>query len=276
MKCSCLYKEILKEKLYNFSSFNLNCIFEDVLLKKPPFTACGDEISCDAEKTIRNFCKRLAQGEPLQYILGKWEFYGLPFFVGEGVLIPRADTETIVEESLEFLKDKKNPVAADMCAGTGAIGISLAKTRKDCFVHSIELFDKAIEYLYKNVLLNEVSQNVKVIKADVLSEIDLKNIDLLVSNPPYITKEEMKELSCEVKKEPETALFGGDDGLLFYHALAKRGKEILKKGGGIIVEIGWKQSKSVEEIFRTSGFEDVHTVKDLCNNDRAVMGHLPL
>ena len=270
-----LYKEILDKKLYNFSSFNLNCIFGEILGAKPPFSFSDRELSGDEREKIVSMAKRLSEGEPLQYILGSWEFYGCPFYVGEGVLIPRGDTELLVELSLDFLKNRENPRIADLCAGTGCIGIAIAKENKNVSVTSVELYPAALDFLQRNIKLNEAEDRVKVLNADVLKPLCLKNLDMIVSNPPYIREDERDGLDIEVKKEPDTALFAPDRGLLFYKELVKRGKESLKKGGALLVETGYTQREEVTEIFKAAGYEKVEAFNDLAGNHRAVIGIMP-
>ena len=156
---------------------------------------------------------------PLQYIFGNWEFYGRPFKVGVGVLIPRADTETVVEAALEELETRENPKVLDLCAGSGCIGITLAAEVPSSEVTMVEKYDEAIRYAFHNIELNKV--NAKAVKGDVFEAPHLPNdsIDLIVSNPPYIPQQEMKYCSPEVKFEPQTALLAKDEGLEFYKAI---------------------------------------------------------
>ncbi len=215
--------------------------------------------------------KRRISGEPLQYILGEWEFYGLPFRVGDGVLIPRQDTETLVELALEY--SPQNKLCADLCAGSGCVGISLAK-QSGCTVHSYELSEKAFSYLRQNVELNAVSDKVKPIFADVLSEETLNAApmyDIIVSNPPYLTARDMSELQTEVAHEPEMALYGGEDGLDFYRSMMALWTNRLKQGGLFAVEIGITQEDDVMRIFRENGLE-ADCRKDMCGVYRVVFG----
>lgn len=215
--------------------------------------------------------KRLG-GVPLQYILGEWEFFGLPFKVGCGVLIPRPDTEIVAETALKLLKKIKAPLVADICAGSGCIGITLAK-HGDAKVSFLEKSREAIGFLNENLILNGVDGT--VIECDVLECPDFgtpDTLDLIVCNPPYIKSEIIPTLSREVLNEPEMALDGGKDGLVFYREIAKKAVSALKNGGHLVFEIGFDQAKDVEEILRLNGFTDIHTVKDYGGNDRAVYG----
>lgn len=226
-----------------------------------------------------NLIDKRKNKEPLQYILGYWEFMGRKYFVGEGVLIPRDDTEVLVRKSIKFLEvigaNRKKVKILDLCSGTGIVAISLAKEFKNSEVLAVELHKKALKYLEKNIKINKVS-NVKILKRDVLSQNLPENIsndfDLIVSNPPYIKSDEIKNLQEEVKKEPVSALDGGTDGLNFYRAILKNWKFFLKKGGALCVEIGSGQSYDVVELFKKNGFKNIEVIKDLSNLDRIVFG----
>lgn len=214
-----------------------------------PEREISDVISAEIN---RRLLRRLS-GEPLQYILGEWEFYGLPFCVGEGVLIPRADTETLVEVAVRFLKDRggSERKTLDLCAGSGCIGIALAKT-VNADVTCVERSPAAFEYLEKNAARNNVSA--ELILGDVLEAPTVAGeYDLIVSNPPYLTAEDMRSLQKEVRFEPEAALFGGEDGLDFYRAMIPMYSERLKSGGMLAVEIGMGQENAVCGIFRENG-----------------------
>lgn len=220
------------------------------------------EISEDISAEINARLSRRLSGEPLQYILGEWEFYGLPFYVGEGVLIPRGDTETLVEVAMRFLKDRvgSERKTLDLCAGSGCIGIALAKTA-NAEVTCVERSPAAFEYLEKNAARNNVSA--ELILGDVLeAPTAAGEYDLIVSNPPYLTAEDMSRLQREVRFEPEAALFGGEDGLDFYRAMIPMYSERLKSGGMIAVEIGMGQENAVCGIFRENGLTP-RTERDL-------------
>ena len=190
-------------------------------------------------------------------------------------MIPRADTEISVETALSLLKETVEPKIADFCSGTGAIALALANNLPKCEILALELYDKAYGYLCENIAALDKNGFVKPIKADVLGEFDIGDkFDLIISNPPYITCDEMKELSAEVKCEPETALFGGDDGLKFYRGITAKAKNLLKPGGWLVFEAGWKQYPNIAEIMRQNGFEQIASAKDLGNIDRCVYGKL--
>lgn len=223
---------------------------DKTMLISEPERAVSEDISSEINAKL---LRRLS-GEPLQYILGEWEFYGLPFYVGEGVLIPRADTETLVETALRFLKERDARLrrTLDLCAGSGCVGIALAKTAS-ADVTFVEKSPAAFEYLKKNTALNSVSA--KLILGDILEEQTVAGeYDLIVSNPPYLTAEDMSALQKEVRFEPQAALFGGADGLDFYRMMIPMYSQRLKIGGMLAVEIGMGQENAVCGIFRENGF----------------------
>ena len=228
----------------------------------------------DISAEIRAKIGRRLSGEPLQYILGEWEFYGLPFKVGEGVLIPRQDTETLVDVSLDFLKarEQNGRRTLDLCAGSGCIGITLAKIA-GAEVTLVEKSERAFGYLRENIALNGVS--VEAVLGDVLRDDTVRGeYDLIVSNPPYLTESDMQALQKEVGFEPKDALYGGANGLDFYKSILEIYPKKLKSGGMIAVEIGMGQEGAVSGIFRENGIEP-RLEKDMCGIYRVVYGTKP-
>ncbi len=209
---------------------------------------------------------------PLQYIFGEWSFYGRDFYVGPGVLVPRADTETVVEKCLEFLKDKNNAEVLDLCAGSGCIGITIAKEKPDSFVTLTEKFSEAARYAEKNIK-RQNADNVKLLIGDVLAgDGGDKLYDLIVSNPPYVATAEMDIISPETRYEPETALLGGEDGLDFYRAITKNYAACIKNGGMLCFEVGINEAEAVSACLESAGFRDIGIKKDLNGTDRSVYG----
>ncbi len=209
---------------------------------------------------------------PLQYIFGEWDFYGRPYTVGPGVLVPRADTETVIEEALEYLKEIKAPEILDLCAGSGCIGITLAKEKEDSKVLMVEKYMEAFRYTLKNLERN-LATNAKAIMGDIFEKTGADNrYDLIVSNPPYIPENEMKDISPETKYEPETALLARDGGMEFYKAITENYTESLKDGGMLLFEVGINESEKVAEILKNAGYCDIKVKKDLNGIDRAVSG----
>ncbi len=220
----------------------------------------------DSDDVFANAVNRRLQGEPLQYILGEWEFWGLPFRVGRGVLIPQPDTERLVECALEQIRGVEAPKVLDLCSGSGCVAISLAHERPDAEVTAVELYDSAFLYLEENIRLNGVG--VKAVRYDVLTRpVGFEKYDLIVSNPPYISKAEAETLSAEVMAEPHEALFGGDDGLLFYRAINDMWLPLLKPDAAALLEIGWRQAAEVKGIFKD---RLLSVEKDYCGCDRVV------
>jgi len=211
---------------------------------------------------------RRLKGEPLQYILGEWEFYSLPFFVGSGVLIPRPETELLVDLILENLKD--NQTVIDLCSGSGGVAVAVAKN-SGANVYALEKYPNAINYLEKNIALNNAKVN--VIKEDIFNFDPNVKFDIIASNPPYIKSGDLAFLQKEVQFEPMTALDGGEDGLMFYRHIATL-KKHLNKGGKIMVEVGYDIVSEVENLFKAEGLVTT-THKDLNGVQRVIIGTLP-
>jgi release factor glutamine methyltransferase len=217
--------------------------------------------------------QRRIDGFPLQYILGKWEFYGLTFKVGEGVLIPRQDTETLVDYVLTMFKNDDTLKIADLCSGTGCIPIAIEKRLTNAEVHAIELSTIAHSFLVENIALN--SSKVIPHLGDVLEPStaeEFNSLDLITANPPYLTINDMEHLQKEVSFEPKLSLFGGNDGLDYYRNICKVWKSSLKVGGMIVFEIGQNQENDVSKIMLENGFSDIAIIPDLCGVNRVVSG----
>lgn len=268
-------KQSLKKAGVDSPVFDALCLFEQVFsLDRHGLIMHGKDIA-EPQKAQRlsALAERRAQGEPLQYILGKWQFMGTEFSVGSGVLIPREDTQCVVEAAVNALRDKKSLKIIDLCSGTGAIAITLAKML-DCTVTAAELYDEAFCYLEKNIR-HSGCKNVTALKADVLKDFDKitdSSFDLIISNPPYIETEEIKTLQTEVQFEPRTALDGGQDGLVFYKSIIKNWSCKLKSGGMLCFELGEGQFDSVRELMERSGFENIGYERDLGGTKRAIYG----
>ena len=212
-----------------------------------------DEDICSAE--LESALLRRESREPLQYILGKWEFYRQEYFVDENCLIPRSDTEILVERAIELL-----PVGAsfiDLCTGSGCIAVSTLAEREDLCAVMVDKFPKTLDIAIKNAAYNGVSERVVPMLFDVLSEEDRlcgRVFDAILSNPPYIRPEVIEGLSEEVKMEPYAALYGGEDGLLFYDKIVRDYSKFLKDGGFILFEIGYDQAEDIKRISEGNGF----------------------
>lgn len=210
------------------------------------------------------------KGTPLQYIIGRWWFFGLEFLVGEGVLIPRQDTEILVETALSLAEGIKAPRIVDLCSGSGCIAISVAKNLPEAAVTAVEKYDGAYAFLEKNIKGNE-ADNVIPVKADVCDG-PFGEYDIVLSNPPYIPDSDREILSREVLKEPEVALFGGEDGLYFYRVITKKWKTALRNGGKLAFEVGIKEASLVADIMRQEGFTEIGFACDLLGIERVVFG----
>ncbi len=244
---------ILSESDIPDSEFDARCLLEHILdIDTTRFMIMRSDI-VDASKQHEYFDlidKRL-NGTPLQYILGTWEFMGNTFLVGEGVLIPRPETEQLVELAQEYLSEIETPVVIDICSGTGCIAISVAKLFPDATVYAVEKYDEAFGYLMRNIELNNV-KNVIAVKGDLFDKELLCNVspDLILSNPPYIKNDEINTLSKEVLNEPITALNGGEDGYDFYRFLSSYWLgEYLKEGSAMMVECGEEQGDFIANMF---------------------------
>lgn len=268
-------KKILEESKISSFSFDTMCIFElcfglsrqDLILngdKDAPKSSCGKFFELIHER---------ANKRPLQYILGYWEFMGLRFKVGEGVLIPREDTQAVVDECLKRIEGVACPTIIDLCAGSGTISLAVAKERKDATVKSIELSTKAYDYLCQNIKINNI-KNVVPINADIsnaesiMAKLNILGVDSIVSNPPYIKKDDIDLLQDEVKNEPVMALDGGNDGLNFYRIIERKWLPYLKEGGSLCVEFGINQENDVAEIFKS--LHDIKKIKDFNGVYRAM------
>ncbi|MGN0469710.1 MAG: peptide chain release factor N(5)-glutamine methyltransferase [Acutalibacteraceae bacterium] len=218
--------------------------------------------------------KKRADGYPLQYILGKWDFMDSEFYVGEGVLIPRDDTEVVVNACINALKNIARPVVIDLCSGSGAIAVTLAKTYPNSTVYALELSDKAFAYLEKNIGHNNV-KNIITIKDDIFTSYSKFSdgfFDAIISNPPYIRTDVIRTLQTEVQSEPVTALDGGSDGLDFYRVISEKWISKLKTGGTVSLEIGEEQANSVSALLKDNEISDIQVTKDIQNLDRVIFG----
>ena len=216
---------------------------------------------------------------PIKYILGSCEFMGLDFDVEEGVLIPRGDTEILVEEVLNHIDDDEKLDVCDLCSGSGAIGISLAHYRRNINVDEIDYFEKPEKITIKNIKKHKLEDRIRFIKSDLLKVVidEDKKYDIIVSNPPYIKEEEIRTLMDDVKRyEPHSALSGGEDGLIFYRRIVNESKILLKGKGILAFEIGHDQGDEVKTLMEENNFKDVRVIKDLAGHDRVVIGYFTL
>ena len=225
-------------------------------------------------KVVQN-TKKIVGGKPIQYITNNQEFMKMNFYVDENVLIPQPDTEILVYEVLKICKEYSNGVnILDLCTGSGAIAVSLDRIlRKNCVDAKIcasDISKQALKIARKNSENN--TANVKIIESDLLENIEYKKFDIIVSNPPYIRTDEIKNLSKQVKEEPYIALNGGIDGLHFYRKIIKEAKGYIKNNGYLCLEIGYNQMESVLGIFKENKeYKNLKQVKDWSGNDRCII-----
>lgn len=255
------------------AQFDCDCLFENCFGydKAKRITHADDLADENAVCLFNSLIDRRVSGEPLQYILGKWSFMNCEFSVGEGVLIPRPETELLVEKADEYINGRDTKlIVYDLCAGSGAIGLTLARMHPECEFYLLEKYDAALKYLNENLRSIGVN-NAKAIKYDIFDGYNenLLKPDLILSNPPYIASGEIASLQTEVKNEPHTALDGGKDGLDFYRCLFEKWFKHISSDGCMILECGDNQSGSIKEIFNaeSAGFEVFY---DFNNIDRTV------
>ncbi len=227
-----------------------------------------------SEEQVREFevlIKKRAERVPLQYITGEQEFMGLTFHVNSNVLIPRQDTETLVEEALKVIKPGMKVM--DMCTGSGCVLISILKNAHDVEGIGYDISKQAINVAKENAKFNEVPAVFE--RSDLFEDVVENDFDVIVSNPPYIPTDLVATLMPEVSQfEPREALDGKGDGLYFYSKILEQCKNYMKQDGYILFEIGCEQGDAVSTMMRLAGFSEVHVIKDLARNDRVVMGHL--
>lgn len=238
------------------------------------FIRCNDEVDGDISVKLSELCRKRACGEPLQYLIGRWDFMGRSFEVGEGVLIPRPETELLCEKAVQALKNKKNAVVYDLCSGSGCIGITLKKECPDIDVFLVEKSERALFYLMKNASKHLKDTFYTIIRGDVLNVSSFEaypDADLIISNPPYIRSDEVSLLQKEVTFEPQMALDGGEDGLDFYRVIISKWSKKLKADGEFFFEIGEDQGEAVSGMLDKIGF-DSRVIKDYNNLDRIVKG----
>ena len=232
------------------------------------------QLTEEQEKYFLEMIKERLNERPIAYIIGNREFMGLDFFVQEGVLIPRPDTETLVEEIINICNNRTGLNILDIGPGSGAITISLAKYLDKSHVISADISDIALEIASKNAISNNVDERIDFIKSDVFSNVPKEEkFDLIVSNPPYIRKADIDGLDRQVKDfEPYNALEGGEDGLDFYRKITKESKAFLKNKGILAYEVGHDQAQDVSQIMQENGFEGIYTKCDLQGFERVVIG----
>ena len=233
--------------------------------------------SPDLERRVRELVERHLAGEPVAYLIGEWEFYGLPLDISTDVLIPRPDTEVLAQEAINYLQTQGECRVLDLCAGSGCIGLAIASQVPQSRVVLGEYSDAALKICRQNIRRNGLSGRVVPIQVDALEkpERTLGEFQCIVSNPPYIPHDDIAALDASVKDyEPHLALDGGEDGLDFYRSIVEKWKEALIPGGRLYFEVGIGQADEVLRLMRRQGCGDIQIVKDLNGIPRVVFGTL--
>lgn len=268
-----LSREYLEKKGVESAKLNAELIIADILkIKRLDIYLNYERPMIDEEIVkIREWIKRRGDKEPLQYIIGKEEFYGLTFKVNKSVLIPRQDTEVLVEKAVEKLKNRVKPKVLDIGVGSGAISISIAHNITESVVLGVDISDDALCVARENMELNEI-KNLKLIKSNVFENINYHEFDMIISNPPYIPDYEYETLMSEVKEhEPKTALVADDNGYFFYKKIINEGKNYLVSGGAILFEAGYNQAQNIGKLFIEDGnYKDIEIFKDYAGIERVV------
>ena len=263
-----------KEKNFDNPRSEIEWLLQDLLNYKKIDLYLKFEEEIDSEKLfiLKSWIKRRVSREPLQYITGKADFYGRSYFVNNKVLIPRPETEILIDAAIKNLLEKKNPFIIDIGTGSGCIGITLAIEIKKSNVLSIDISKDAL-LIAKNNAENHNIKNIKFLEIDVLKNDINQKADLIISNPPYISKNELSTLMPEVKNhEPKISLTDNKDGFTFYERFVSLFPKILKNDGAAIIEVGREEhSIKVLEIFKKNGMKNIRVIKDLNSDNRAII-----
>lgn len=265
-------QEIMSANEYSDARFEADCLIEYVLGRQRPFYGTDYLVSSEREDKLYSLCEKRKNGYPLQYILGKWQFFDMELSVGEGVLIPRQDTEDVCLRAFDYIKKFNSPNVLDLCSGTGAIALATKKYCPAANVVALEKYDDAYRYLEKNI--KDTGLSVLPIKADVFGfdyVIEPQTFDVIISNPPYIDEKLKGKLQTEVSFEPDTALFAGQNGLWFYKFIAKYYYKAIKDDGYLIFEYGYDQADDVRYIVESNQYAVEKEIVDTRGNPRGII-----
>ena len=263
---------MLKSNNVESPKLKARLLLQYVLDKPRQYIIDYDNKEIDKQQQWQYFVniEKLTKGIPLQHITHRQEFMKMDFFVDENVLIPRSDTEILVEEVIKIAQKYNSPRILDLCTGSGAIAISLKKFVPNADITAVDISEKALEIAQKNA--EKLEAKINFVKSDLFDKLDNKKFDIIVSNPPYIRKDEIKKLSEEVQKEPKIALDGGEDGLDFYRIIAEQAINYLKTGSFLCFEIGYNQKNDVIKIIEDEqNYKNTYCKKDLYGNDRIII-----
>lgn len=234
-----------------------------------------EELNKADEEKYFNAIKKLRKGIPLEHITHQKEFMKLNFFINENVLIPRQDTEILVEEVIKISKQTNAKKILDLCTGSGAIAVSVAKYLPDCEVTAVDVSNDALKVAKRNAINNQVENQITFVSSDMFTNLNEEKFDIIVSNPPYIRTKVIETLETKVQNEPYIALDGGEDGLYFYREIVKNAYQYLKFKGYLCMEIGFDQKIDVIELIENEDkFENTYSKKDLYDNDRIIVTRL--
>ena len=263
---------MLKSNNVERQKLKARLLLQYVLDKPRQYIIVYDNKEIDKQQQWQYFVniEKLTKGIPLQHITHRQEFMKMDFFVDENVLIPRPDTEILVEEVIKIAQKYNSPRILDLCTGSGAIAISLKKFVPNADITAVDISEKALEIAQKNA--EKLEAKINFVKSNLFDKLDNKKFDIIVSNPPYIRKDEIKKLSEEVQKEPKIALDGGEDGLDFYRIIAEQAINYLKTGSFLCFEIGYNQKNDVIKIIEDEqNYKNTYCKKDLYGNDRIII-----
>ncbi len=280
-RLSDLYAQTRRALLEQESPQDASLIARDLIctaakLRREELLTHGERyVAEDVCDTVAGSLRRILAGEPLAYVLGQWEFYGLPLYVDKNVLIPRDDTCAVTAMAIrQALFLDKGPRILDLCTGSGCIGLAIAAHVPDARVTLADVSREALAVAKRNILLNKCTGRVSCVQVNALEEpaAFLGQFHLIVSNPPYVTGREMEELPGSVRDhEPELALYGGSDGLDFYRSITANFKNILRPGGYLCYEFGMGQGDAVVKILEDNGFTVLERARDFNDRERAVL-----
>ena len=268
---------ILKLEKISTPKLKARLLLQYVLKKPRQYLIVYDnqKLTDKEEQEYLKYIELVAQGEPIEHITHQKEFMKLSFYVDENVLIPRQDTEVLVEEVIKIAQNIRAKKILDLCTGSGAIAVSLAKYLENTQITALDISRKALDVAIANAKNNHVQEKITFVESNLFQNLGQEKYDIIVSNPPYIRRKEIETLDKEVRKEPKIALDGGEDGLDFYREIINKGYEYLKYGGYICLEIGYDQKEEVMQIIKENKqYMEPYCKKDLYDNDRVIVTRL--
>jgi len=242
-------------------------LLSHLLSVKPSQLPLVEEVPPSTAKRFAQLFKKLKKGTPLAYLIGEWECMGRVFKVEKGVLVPRPETELLIEKTLSLIEEGKPLTGLEIGVGSGCIAVNLLLERPLLKVAGVDVQEKALKVSAENARLHGVEERLTLLRGDLFTPVEGMRFDFIVSNPPYVPAKRWEELPPQVKAEGKTSLIGGESGLEFYERISKRAKEFLKEGGFVALEIGHDQGEAVAELFEKEGFT-VNIFKDYSGADR--------